>query len=246
LIERKENRKSIFYVNVSTGNYNEQTSHTYSDQALFTCNPQITTDAQKVFDFISSPLKNPDTEQLVLSPFQTRNHFIKLIDQEIKNKKKGKPAAIMLKMNSLVDKALIEKLYEASKTGVPIRMIIRGICQLKAGVKGLSENIEIISIIDRYLEHSRVYRFENAGKPLFFISSADFMTRNLDVRVEVSCPIFDAGIKKQLDVFLESQWKDNVKARIIDASLSNQKRKTGQRPFRSQVELKKIIANGTY
>jgi polyphosphate kinase len=245
LIERKENRKSVFYVNVSTGNYNEQTSHTYSDQALFTCNLQITKDAQKVFDFITNPLKNPDTEQLILSPFQTRNHFIKLIDQEIKNKKKGKPAAIMLKMNSLVDKALIEKLYEASKAGVPIRMIIRGICQLKAGVKGLSENIQIISIIDRYLEHSRVYRFENAGKPLFFISSADFMTRNLDVRVEVSCPIYDAGIKKQLDVFLESQWKDNVKARIIDASLSNQKRKTGQRPFRSQVELKKIIAKGT-
>lgn len=237
VIERIENRKKILYTNVSTGNYNEQTAHTYSDQALFTCDPRITKDADKVFDYIQNPIKEPYTEHLVISPFHTRKSFIKQIEHEIHNRKKGKPAGILLKMNSLVDDEIILKLYEASKAGVKIRLIIRGICRLKAGVKGLSENIEIISIIDRFLEHARVFRFENGGKPNFFISSADFMTRNLDVRVEVSSPIYNEKLKKQLDLFLETQWLDNVKARIIDAELSNQRRAKNGKLHRSQIAL---------
>lgn len=237
VVERVENRKKMFYVNVSTGNYNEQTAHTYSDQALFTCDPRITKDANEIFDYIQNPIKQPHTEHLVISPFHTRSFFAKQIAHEIRNKKKNKPAGILLKMNSLVDEELIEKLYEASKAGVPVRLIIRGICRLKAGVKGLSENIEVISIIDRFLEHARVFRFENAGKPNFFISSADFMTRNLDVRVEVSSPIYNEALKKQLDLFLETQWRDNVKARIVDETLSNKKRKRIGKIHRSQLEL---------
>lgn len=237
LIERIENRKKVLYANVSTGNYNEQTSRTYSDHALFTCDPRITKDAAKIFEYIENPIKQPHTEHLVISPFQTRSFFVKQIECEIHNHKKGKPSGILLKMNSLVDDVLIEKLYAASKAGVKIRLIVRGICRLKAGVKGLSENIEVISIIDRFLEHSRMFRFENAGKPKFFISSADFMTRNLDVRLEVSSPVYDEALKKQLDLFLETQWLDNVKARIIDAELSNRKRPKTGKTHRSQIEL---------
>lgn len=237
VIERIENRKKMLYANVSTGNYNEQTAHTYSDHALFTCDPRITKDADSIFDYLQNPIKQPNTEHLVISPFHTRSFFMKQIEHEIRNKKKNKPAGVLLKMNSLVDDELIEKLYEASKAGVPIRLIIRGICRLKAGVKGLSENIEVISIIDRFLEHARVFRFENAGKPTFFISSADFMTRNLDVRVEVSSPIYNEDLKKQLDLFLETQWRDNVKARIINETLSNEKRKRIGKIHRSQLEL---------
>lgn len=237
VIERIENRKKMLYANVSTGNYNEQTAHTYSDHALFTCDPRITKDADSIFDYLQNPIKQPHTEHLVISPFHTRSFFMKQIEHEIRNKKKNKPAGVLLKMNSLVDDELIEKLYEASKAGVPIRLIIRGICRLKAGVKGLSENIEVISIIDRFLEHARVFRFENAGKPTFFISSADFMTRNLDVRVEVSSPIYNEDLKKQLDLFLETQWRDNIKARIINETLSNEKRKRIGKVHRSQLEL---------
>ncbi len=237
VIERIENRKKMLYANVSTGNYNEQTAHTYSDHALFTCDPRITKDADSIFDYLQNPIKQPNTEHLVISPFHTRSFFMKQIEHEIRNKKKNKPAGVLLKMNSLVDDELIEKLYEASKAGVPIRLIIRGICRLKAGVKGLSENIEVISIIDRFLEHARVFRFENAGKPTFFISSADFMTRNLDVRVEVSSPIYNEDLKKQLDLFLETQWRDNIKARIINETLSNEKRKRIGKVHRSQLEL---------
>ncbi|HEY0261471.1 MAG TPA: polyphosphate kinase 1 [Chitinophagales bacterium] len=242
LIERIERRRKVLYANVATGNYNEQTSHTYSDQALFTCDTRITKDAERIFEYIENPIKQPRTEHLVISPFQTRNFFVKQIQNEIHNHKKGKPSGILLKMNSLVDDVLIEKLYEASKAGVKIRLIIRGICRAKAGVKGLSENIEIISIIDRFLEHSRVFRFENAGKPKFFISSADFMTRNLDVRLEVSSPIYNQELQKQLDLFLETQWQDNVKARIIDAELSNKKRTKNGKLHRSQIELMGIIS----
>jgi len=241
LIERVEKKKKVLYANISTGNYNEQTSHTYSDQALFTNDISITKDVEKIFEYIKKPAMPVKADTLILSPISTRKHFIKLIDREIRFAKKGKPASIFLKMNSLVDEAIIKKLYEASKAGVWCRLIIRGICNLKAGVTGMSENIEVISIIDRFLEHSRIFIFNNNGKPDYYISSSDFMTRNFDVRVEVSCPIKDEKIKQQLAEFMNIQWQDNVKARWIDQNLSNTRRKTNTKAVRSQLEIAKRI-----
>ena len=241
LIERLEKKKKVLYANISTGNYNEQTSHTYSDQALFTNDVVITKDVENIFEYIKKPAIPIKTQRLILSPIDTRKHFMQLIDREIRFAKKGKPASLFLKMNSMVDEPIISKLYDASKAGVKCRLIIRGICNLKAGVKGMSENIEVISIIDRFLEHSRIFIFNNNGNPEYFISSSDFMTRNFDVRVEVSCPILDANIRKQLLEFMETQWQDNVKARWIDKTLSNSRRKTSGKPIRSQIEIAKLI-----
>lgn len=242
LIERVEGLKKLLFANISTGNYNEDTAHTYSDHALFTSSPELTSDVVKVFDYIQNPSRKPVLKNLVLSPFDTRDHFIKLINNEIRLAKKGKQTGITLKMNSLVDEAVITKLYAASKAGVKCKLIIRGICRLKAGVKGLSENIEAISIIDRFLEHSRLYRFENGGKPIFYISSCDFMPRNLDVRIEVSCKVNNPIIKAQLQDYLDTQWKANVKARILDATLANTYRKTSNPAFRSQMKIGEMIS----
>jgi polyphosphate kinase len=241
LIERIEKKKRVLYANISTGNYNEQTSHTYSDQALFTNDLAITKDVQNIFEYIKKPAFPVKTQSLILSPIDTRKHFLRLIDREIRIAKKGKPASLFLKMNSIVDEAIIRKLYEASKAGVKCRLIVRGICNLKAGVAGMSENIEIISIIDRFLEHSRIFIFSNDGKPDFYISSSDFMTRNLDVRLEVSCPIKDEKLKTELLRFMELQWQDNVKARWIDKTLSNERRKSIGKKVRSQIEIAKLI-----
>jgi polyphosphate kinase len=242
LIERVEGIKKLLFANISTGNYNEDTAHTYSDHALFTSSPELTSDVLKVFDYIQNPSRKPVLKNLVLSPYDTRDHFIKLINNEIRLAKKGKQTGITLKMNSLVDESVITKLYAASKAGVKCKLIIRGICRLKAGVKGLSENIEAISIIDRFLEHSRLYRFENGGKPIFYISSCDFMPRNLDVRIEVSCKVNNPIIKVQLQDYLDTQWKANVKARILDASLVNTYRKTSNPAFRSQMKIGEMIS----
>jgi polyphosphate kinase len=234
LIERVEGIKKLLFANISTGNYNEDTAHTYSDHALFTSSPELTSDVLKVFDYIQNPSRKP--------VLKNRDHFIKLINNEIRLAKKGKQTGITLKMNSLVDESVITKLYAASKAGVKCKLIIRGICRLKAGVKGLSENIEAISIIDRFLEHSRLYRFENGGKPIFYISSCDFMPRNLDVRIEVSCKVNNPIIKVQLQDYLDTQWKANVKARILDASLVNTYRKTSNPAFRSQMKIGEMIS----
>ena len=157
-----------------------------------------------------------------------------MINKEIENKKAGLPSGIKLKLNAITNFSMINKLYEASEAGVPIQMIVRGICCLIPGVKGMSENIEVISIVDRYLEHPRVYVFENAGKRKVYISSADFMTRNIENRVEVAAPIYDLALQKQiLDVF-DITWKDNVKARIINKTPQNQLKETSAEPVRSQ------------
>jgi polyphosphate kinase len=152
---------------------------------------------------------------------RTRKKFISLIDAEIYNAKHGHKAGIVLKMNSLVDEEMIAKLYEASNNGVPIRVIVRGICALIPGVPGMSENIEAISIVDRYLEHSRIFIFSNDGDPLYYISSADWMARNLDSRIEISCPIADPRLQQELLDILEIQWSDNVKSRVLEAPQSN-------------------------
>jgi len=235
LITRKENGKSFYYANVGTGNFNEKTAELYTDKSYFTTNQKIAYEVKQVFNFFENNERKFTYKHLLVSPNTSRSGFIKLIDNEIRFAKKGKSATIFLKMNNLADKQLISKLYEASNAGVKIKLIIRGICCLKPGVRGLSENIKVIGVVDRFLEHARVYIFENGGNELCFISSADWMTRNLDYRVEVTCPIYDEQVKKEMKDILDIQWRDNVKARIYSAELTNDYKKLrDEEPLRSQ------------
>lgn len=238
VIERVEEGKVKRYGFISTGNFNENSAKVYTDVTLFTSNNEILKDAAKIFDFFDVNYRVHRYKHLIVSPHYTRSRFNKLIEREILNAISGKEAYIKLKMNSISDFKMTDKLYEASKAGVKIQLIIRGICCLIPGVKGLSENIEAISIVDNYLEHSRIYIFANDGNPDVFISSADFMTRNLDARVEVTCPIYDEDIKKELIETFEIGWKANVKARIHSDDLKNVYRKRGdEKTFRAQLEM---------
>jgi len=237
VIERIEYGKLKRYGLVSTGNFNESTAKVYTDVTVFTCHQQILKDIDKIFDFFDVNFRVHRYKHLIVSPHYTRSRFYKLIDREIHNALVGNEAYIKLKMNSLSDFPMIDKLYEASRAGVKIQLQIRGICSLIPGVKGMSENIEAISIVDNYLEHSRVYIFANNGDPDVFISSADFMTRNLDGRVEVTCPIYDLSIKKELIDTFNIGWKGNVKARYHSEKLDNKYRVRGHNPvFRAQLE----------
>ena len=171
----------------------------------------------------------PTFRHLIVSPFNTRRKFGALIDQEIRNAKAGKEAWIVIKLNNLVDRVMIRKLYKASMSGVKIRLIIRGICSLVPGMKGYSENIEVVSIVGRFLEHSRILSFANAGEPLYYISSADWMGRNLDRRIEVSVPVLDPSLKQELKDYLDLQLSDNVKSRVVDLELTNAHKSEGRK-----------------
>ena len=236
LIKRKEGRSENTYVHIGTGNFHEKTAKIYSDVSLLTSDKRITSEIEKVFEFIERPYLNKRFNKIIVSPFNTRTRFTKMIDDEIKNAKKGKKALIIIKLNNLNDPELINKLYEASCEGVSVKLIIRGVCSLVPGVKDLSENIEVISIIDRYLEHIRLFYFYNDGDELFFQGSADWFVRNLDKRVEVTTPIYDKEIKQQLKSFLELQLKDNVKARLINERGSNKYVSIKGKTVRSQLE----------
>ena len=237
VIERIQDGKLKRYGLISTGNFNESTAKIYTDVTLFTSHEQILKDANKVFDFFDVNFRVYRYKHLIVSPHYTRSRLYKLIDREILHANLGYEASIKLKMNSLSDFDMIDRLYDASRAGVKIQLQIRGICSLIPGVKGMSENIEAISIVDNYLEHMRVFIFGNKGEPDVFISSADFMTRNLDGRVEVTCPIYDADIKKELIDVFNIGWKGNVKARFHSEKLDNKYRVRGQDPiFRAQLE----------
>ena len=237
VIDRIEDGKLVRYGMISTGNFNESTAKVYTDVTLFTSHQQILKDVVKIFDFFEVNYRVHRYKHLIVSPHYTRSKFYKLIDREINNAISGKQAFINLKMNSLSDYAIIDKLYEASNAGVKIKLQIRGICCLIPGKKGMSENIEAISIVDNFLEHSRVYIFGNEGNPEVFISSADFMRRNLDGRVEVTCPIYDEDIKKELIDTFDIGWKGNVKARFHSDKFDNKYRIRGNNPlFRAQSE----------
>ncbi len=237
VIDRIEQGKLVRYGLISTGNFNESTAKVYTDVTLFTSHQQILKDITKIFEFFDVNYRIHRYKHLIVSPHYTRSRFYKLIDREIIHARLGKKAYIKLKMNSLSDYAMIDKLYDASNAGVKIQLEIRGICCLIPGIKGMSENIEAISIVDNYLEHSRVYVFGNEDNPEVFISSADFMTRNIDGRVEVACPIYDDDIKKQLIDTFDIGWKGNVKARFHSEKLDNKYRVRGENPvFRAQTE----------
>ncbi|MBI1223510.1 MAG: polyphosphate kinase 1 [Bacteroidetes bacterium] len=237
VIFRRENNKTVHYAHLSTGNYNGRTARLYSDSALFTADPRITKDVVKVFSFIKNfPRIQYKFSHLLVSPFYMKQEFLKLIDNEIKNAVRSKPAYIYAKMNSLVDEQMIDKLYEASNAGVKIRLVIRGICCLVPGIKKQSENIEIISIVDKFLEHSRFFIFCHGGSEKYYMSSADWMTRNLDRRIETAFPIYDPDLQKELMELFEIQWSDNVKARIIGKEQLNKMKPPGLPSVRTQFE----------
>lgn len=237
VIERIENEKTKRYGFISTGNFNETTAKVYTDFTLFTSHQQIMKDVNKVFEFFDVNYRLVRYKHLIVSPHYTRGRFYKLIDREIMNAKLGRKAYMKLKMNSLSDVGMIDKLYEASNAGVKIQLIVRGICSLVPGAPGMSENIQAISSVDNFLEHTRVYIFANDDDPEVYISSADFMTRNLEGRVEVTCPIYDEDIKKQLVDTFNISWKGNVKSRLHSEKLDNKYRLRGKDPiFRGQFE----------
>lgn len=245
VIERIEEGKVKRYGFISTGNFNEATARVYTDVTLFTSHTQILKEVAKVFDFFEVNYRVHRYKHLIVSPHYTRNRFYKLIDREIMHALSGKDTYIHLKMNSLSDYRMIDKLYDASRAGVKIKLIVRGICCLIPGVSGMSENIEAISIVDNYLEHSRVYIFGNNDQPEVYISSADFMTRNIDGRVEVTCPIYDAEIKQELITTFNIAWSGNVKARLHSELLDNiyKSRNVGEVVFRAQQQTYQYYQN---
>ncbi len=238
LICRREDMKNVYYANISTGNFNESTAKVYADDSLLTSNRDIGYDVYKVFQLFESRYFIPQFKGLIVSPFNTRNFFIQKINREIRNAKLGKEAWAIIKLNSLVDKKITRKLYEASRAGVNVKIIARGICVLIPGIKGLSENIEAFSIVDKFLEHSRVYIFCNDKNNEYFISSSDWMQRNFDHRIEVTAPIYDKQIQEELMTMIQIQLKDNCKARIISREDVNQYRRTdADKKTRSQFEI---------
>ncbi|MBP6512104.1 MAG: polyphosphate kinase 1 [Bacteroidia bacterium] len=243
LIRRMEHNKEVLYAHIGTGNFNEVTAKLYCDHSLLTADKRITEEVAKVFKFYNDNYKTGTYKHLLVSPFFTRKKLLLFIQTEIDNIKKKKEAWMFLKMNSLTDPELIKKLYEASQAGVKIRMIIRGICSLVPGQKGLSENIEVISIVDKYLEHARVFIFANDNDPRFYLASFDWMTRNIDFRSEVGVPIYDKILQKQLWDIMELQWSDNSKARYIDSSQSNRYKKIDlKNKVRAQDAIYKYLA----
>ncbi len=243
VIERLEAGKIKRYSFLSSGNFNESTARIYTDYTLFTANEGIAKEINKVFNFFDVNYRVKTYKHLVVSPHYTRGVWERLIDNEVINKREGKAAGIQLKLNSLSDYRMIDKLYEASQAGVSIKIIVRGICCLIPGVKGQSENIEVISIVDKFLEHTRLYIFNNNNEPKYFISSADIMGRNLDTRVEISCPIYDLEIQQELQDTFDISWQDNVKARLISATQDNAYVREGGPAIRSQFAIYEYYQN---
>ncbi|ADY50733.1 Polyphosphate kinase [Pseudopedobacter saltans DSM 12145] len=242
LVTRIEKGQKVYYATLSTGNFNESSAKVYGDHSLFTANKKITLELSQLFKAIESNKLSGGYKNLIVSPFETRDKFFKLIDAEIANAKKGKLAYMILKMNSLDDERTILKLYEASNASVKIKLIIRGMCSLVPKVKGFSENIEVISILDRFLEHARIWVFGNGGMEKVYLLSADLMTRNLDRRIEVGFPVYDEEIKEEIRDIIDIQLSDNTKAREINSLNNNRyKRNRSKLKVRSQQDTYKYL-----
>ncbi|XOV80753.1 MAG: polyphosphate kinase 1 [Aestuariibacter sp.] len=242
IVTREERGELVNYAHLGTGNFNEKTAKIYTDFSLFTRNQEIASEAVSVFDLIQYPYRTFKFQHLHVSPNHHRSALQRLIRQEIQNANEGKKARIRLKINNLVDQELIDDLYRASQAGVKIKAIVRGMCSLVPGLKGVSDNITVISVVDRFLEHPRVMVFDNDGDPKVYISSADWMARNMDNRIEVGCPIYDETLKNRIIDILEIQFRDTTKARVIDAEQKNQYVPRGNRKkIRSQVEIYKYL-----
>ncbi len=244
LIKRKESNGSQYYCHVGTGNFNESTAKIYTDFSLLTKSSRITSEVIQVFKLIKKPFLNHKLEHLFVSPYNTRERLYQLIEQEIVHARQGEKAGIFLKLNNLVDPILIDKLYGASNAGVKIKLLVRGMCTLIPGRTGLSENIEVRSIVDRFLEHSRILSFYNKGDERVYLSSADWMERNLDSRIEVSVPLYDEKIKAAILDLLTLQWNDNCKSRIVEHTHENSYRHgSGEPALRSQMAIHDYWAN---
>jgi polyphosphate kinase len=242
-VERMED-KIRRYVYLSTGNFHENTSRLYCDSSLFTKDKYMGREVSAVFDILADTRIKREFKHLLLAPDHMRHDLYTLIDQEIKNALKHKDSYIYLKLNSLQDPAIIDKLYEASQEGVEIRLIIRGICCLIPGIKGLSENIKVISIVDRFLEHSRIYIFCNENKPKVYLSSADWMERNLSRRFEVGFPIYQEDLRNEVLEIFRLQWYDNTKARIINKIQNNTYRKSvAKERGRAQIDIYQYLSD---
>ena len=239
LVKRIENKESKNYSFMATGNFNEATGRFYTDHVFFTSNKEFGVELEWLFDYLQSR-KQPEEymkipfEHLLVSQFNMIRRFEKLIDREIKNARKGRPANIIIKLNNLQERAMIEKLYEASRSGVKIQLLVRSICSLAPGVEGQSENITVHRIVDRYLEHARVFVFHNNGEPQYFMGSADWMNRNLHSRIEVIFPVYDAKFGEELNHILQLQLNDNCKAVLVNTALDNQRNTNDKAPLAAQ------------
>jgi len=243
-VARREGEGRRLYAYVGTGNLNEKTARIYADHGVFTADERITNDVEQVFHFLDGRIEKPDVHHLLVAPKTLRKGFNRLIDAEIEAAKKGEPCGMTLKMNALECPKIIKRLYKASQAGVPIKLIVRGICRLVPGVPGVSENIEIRSILDRHLEHARIYQFHAGGEERLYIASADWMRRNLNRRVEVAMPVYDPRIKVQLQKLLGLQWADNTKARRINEAQDNPYVPgDGAAPVRAQEAFRDYVAS---
>jgi polyphosphate kinase len=230
------------YAYVGTGNFNEKTAKVYADHGIFTSDSRITEDVRQVFRFLAGEIEEPGTKHLLVAPFTLRKGFNRLIEYEAARAQEGEPSGMTLKMNALEDQKIVTRLYDASVGGVPIDLIVRGICRLVPGVPGQSETIRACSIVDRYLEHARIYRFLHGGEDRMYLASADWMTRNLSHRVEVAVPVYDPDVRAQLQRMLEIQLADNRKARIIERSGTNPYTRDGGKAVRAQEALREYLA----
>jgi len=238
LISRREGEEVVRYAHIGTGNFNEKTARIYTDYSLLTADARITNEVRRVFNFIENPYRPVTFEHLMVSPQNSRAMLYQLIDNEIANAQQGNPSGITLKINNLVDNGLVDRLYAASSAGVKINLLVRGMCSLIPDLPGISENIRITSIVDRYLEHDRVYIFESGGDKKVFLSSADWMTRNIDYRIEVAVSVLGPRPKQRILDIIAILLSDTVKARIVDKELSNRYVPRGNRKkVRSQLAI---------
>lgn len=238
LISRREGENVVRYAHIGTGNFNEKTARIYTDYSLLTADARITNEVRRVFSFIENPYRPVSFDHLMVSPQNSRRMLYQLIDEEIANAQQDLPAGITLKINNLVDEGLVDRLYTASSVGVKVNLLVRGMCSLIPDLPGISENIRVISIVDRYLEHDRVYIFESGGDKKVYLSSADWMTRNIDYRIEVAVAILDPRLKQRILDIIAILFSDTVKARVVDKELSNRYVQRGnRRKVRSQLAI---------
>lgn len=244
LVVRKEDDGIRRYIHLGTGNYNDNTAKIYTDLGFFTCKETFGTDVSALFNLLTGYAKNLSFNKLVAAPTDLRQRTLRLINKEAENAAAGRPSGITAKLNSLVDVEIIKALYRASMAGVKIKLVVRGVCCLKSGIEGVSENISVYSIVDRFLEHSRIYYFENDGNPKIYLSSADWMPRNLDRRVEVAFPVEDTDLKEKLLEILDITLSDTVKLRVQLPDGSYEKiDKRGKEHIHSQLEFHRMAAD---
>jgi polyphosphate kinase len=236
LVVRSEGDGIRRYAHLGTGNYHPSTAKIYTDLGLFTCREEITSELAEAFNCLTGVSKFPEMKELLVAPFNLFNAFQRLVEGEIEHALAGRPCGIYVKVNALVEEGMIEALYRASAAGVPIRLMVRGMCALKVGIPGVSENIEVRSVVGRFLEHSRIYRFENGGDPKIYLGSADWMPRNLFRRVETVFPVVTPGMREHVEEILEWFWRDNVKAKVMQPDGTYTLRQTDEAPFDVQAE----------